>query len=154
MDIKRLFQIPLIFLLIPLFFLVMLIKIYILQYIIINRIAVWGGSFWMVLFLFCLPALEVLLVWEIIVYCYGWKVREKLISSSYSRGDILVLYQAVKSWDTAYLGGVLLDAAITAVEAMYFLVTPLFLFLPWILYDVIVKWFGLSAVIFGGDLGF
>ena len=30
MDIKRLFQIPLIFLLIPLFFLVMLIKIYIL----------------------------------------------------------------------------------------------------------------------------
>ena len=55
MDIKRLFQIPLIFLLIPLFFLVMLIKIYILQYIIINRIAVWGGSFWMVLFLFCLP---------------------------------------------------------------------------------------------------
>lgn len=154
MDIKRLFQIPLIFLLIPLFFLVMLIKIYILQYIIMNRIAVWGGSFWMVLFLFCLPALEVLLVWEIIVYCYGWKVREKLISSSYSRGDILVLYQAVKSWDTAYLGGVLLDAAITAVEAMYFLATPLFLFLPWILYDVIVKWFGLSAVIFGGDLGF
>ena len=152
MDIKRLFQIPLIFLLIPLFFLVMLIKIYILQYIIINRIAVWGGSFWMVLFLFCLPALEVLLVWEIIVYCYGWKVREKLISSSYSRGDILVLYQAVKSWDTAYLGGVLLDAAITA--AVYFLATPLFLFLPWILYDVIVKWFGLSAVIFGGDLGF
>lgn len=60
MDIKRLFQIPLIFLLIPLFFLVMLIKIYILQYIIMNRIAVWGGSFWMVLFLFCLPALEVL----------------------------------------------------------------------------------------------
>lgn len=52
MDIKRLFQIPLIFLLIPLFFLVMLIKIYILQYIIINRIAVWGGSFWMVLFSF------------------------------------------------------------------------------------------------------
>ena len=154
MDIKRLFQIPLIFLLIPLFFLVMLIKIYILQYIIMNRIAVWGGSFWMVLFLFCLPALEVLLVWEIIVYYYGWKVREKLISSSYSRGDILVLYQAVKSWDTAYLGGVLLDAAITAVEAVYFLVTPLFLFLPWILYDVIVKWFGLSAVIFGGDLGF
>lgn len=47
MDIKRLFQIPLIFLLIPLFFLVMLIKIYILQYIIINRIVVWGGSFWM-----------------------------------------------------------------------------------------------------------
>ena len=70
------------------------------------------------------------------------------------QGDILVLYQAVKSWDTAYLGGVLLDAAITAVEAVYFLATPLFLFLPWILYDVIVKWFGLSAVIFGGDLGF
>ena len=108
----------------------------------------------MVLFLFCLPALEVLSVWKIIVYHYGWKVREKLISSSYSRGDILVLYQAVKSWDTAYLGGVLLDAAITAVEAVYFLATPLFLFLPWILYDVIVKWFGLSAVIFGGDLGF
>ncbi len=96
MDIKRLFQIPLIFLLIPLFFLVMLIKIYILQYIIMNRIAVWGGSFWMVLFLFCLPALEVLPVWKIIVYHYGWKVREKLISSSYSRGDILVLYQAIK----------------------------------------------------------
>lgn len=74
----------------------MLIKIYILQYIIINRIAVWGGSFWMVLFLFCLPALEVLSVWKIIVYHYGWKVREKLISSSYSRGDILVLYQAIK----------------------------------------------------------
>lgn len=101
----------------------------------------------MVLFLFCLPALEVLLVWEIIVYCYGWKVREKLISSSYSRGDILVLYQAIKSWDTAYLGGALLDAAITAVEAVYFLATPLFLFLPWILYDVIVKWLGLPAVI-------
>ena len=147
MDIKRLFQIPLIFLLIPLFFLVMLIKIYILQYIIMNRIAVWGGSFWMVLFLFCLPALEVLLVWEIIVYCYGWKVREKLISSSYSRGDILVLYQAIKSWDTAYLGGALLDAAITAVEAVCFLATPLFLFLPWVLYDVIAKWFGLPAVI-------
>ena len=113
MDIKRLFQIPLIFLLIPLFFLVMLIKIYILQYIIMNRIAVWGGSFWMVLFLFCLPALEVLSVWKIIVYHYSWKVREKLISSSYSRGDILVLYQAIKSWDTAYLGGALLDAAIT-----------------------------------------
>ena len=111
MDIKRLFQIPLIFLLILLFFLVMLIKIYILQYIIINRIAVWGGSFWMVLFLFCLPALEVLSVWKIIVYHYSWKVREKLISSSYSRGDILVLYQAIKSWDTAYLGGALLDAA-------------------------------------------
>jgi len=93
MDIKRLFQIPLIFLLIPLFFLVMLIKIYILQYVIMNRIAVWGGSFWMVLFLFCLPALEVLPVWKIIVYHYSWKVREKLISSSYSRGDILVLYQ-------------------------------------------------------------
>lgn len=41
-----------------------------------NRIAVWGGSFWMVLFLFCLPALEVLPVWKIIVYHYGWKVRE------------------------------------------------------------------------------
>ena len=106
-----------------------------------------GGSFWMVLFLFCLPALEVLPVWKIIVYHYSWKVREKLISSSYSRGDILVLYQAVKSWDTAYLGGVLLDAAITAVEAVYFLATPLFLFLPWILYDVIAKWLGLPAVI-------
>ena len=115
MDIKRLFQIPLIFLLIPLFFLVMLIKIYILQY--------------------------------IIMYHYGWKVREKFISSSYSRGDILVLYQAIKSWDTAYLGGALLDAAITAVEAVCFLVTPLFLFLPWVLYDVISKWFGLPAVI-------
>ena len=148
MDIKRLFQIPLIFLLIPLFFLVMLIKIYILQYIIMNRIAVWGGSFWMVLFLFCLPALEVLSVWKIIVYHYGWKVREKLISSSYSRGDILVLYQAIKSWDTAYLGGALLDAAITAVEAVCFLVTPLFLFLPWVLYGVIAKWFGLPAVIY------
>ena len=44
--------------------------------------------------------------------------------------------------------------SLTAVEAVYFLATPLFLFLPWILYDVIVKWFGLSAVIFGGDLGF
>jgi len=141
MDIKRLFQIPLIFLLIPLFFLVMLIKIYILQYIIMNRIAVWGGSFWMVLFLFCLPALEVLPVWKIIVYHYSWKVREKLISASYSRGDILVLYQAVKSWDTAYLGGALLDAAVC------FLATPLFLFLPWVLYDVIAKWFGLPAVI-------
>jgi len=86
-----------------------------------NRIAVWGGSFWMVLFLFCLPALEVLPVWKIIVYHYGWKVREKFISSSYSRGDILVLYQAIKSWDTAYLGGALLDAAITAVEAVCFL---------------------------------
>ncbi len=80
MDIKRLFQIPLIFLLIPLFFLVMLIKIYILQYIIMNRIA-------------------------------------------------------------------LLDAAITAVEAVCFLATPLFLFLPWVLYGVIAKWFGLPAVI-------
>ena len=101
----------------------------------------------MVLFLFCLPALEVLPVWKIIVYHYGWKVREKLISSSYSRGDILVLYQAIKSWDTAYLGGALLDAAITAVEAVCFLATPLFLFLPWILYDVIAKWLGLPAVI-------
>ena len=101
----------------------------------------------MVLFLFCLPALEVLSVWQIIVYHYGWKVREKLISSSYSRGDILVLYQAIKSWDTAYLGGALLDAAITAVEAVCFLVTPLFLFLPWVLYGVIAKWFGLPAVI-------
>ncbi len=73
MDIKRLFQIPLIFLLIPLFFLVMLIKIYILQ--------------------------------------------------------------------------ALLDAAITAVEAVCFLATPLFLFLPWVLYGVIAKWFGLPAVI-------
>ena len=72
---------------------------------------------------------------------------EKLISSSYSRGDILVLYQAIKSWDTAYLGGALLDAAITAVEAVCFLVTPLFLFLPWVLYGVIAKWFGLPAVI-------
>ena len=106
-----------------------------------------GGSFWMVLFLFWLPALEVLPVWKIIVYHYGWKVREKLISSSYSRGDILVLYQAIKSWDTAYLGGALLDAAITAVEAVCFLVTPLFLFLPWVLYGVIAKWFGLPAVI-------
>lgn len=106
-----------------------------------------GGSFWMVLFLFWLPALEVLPVWKIIVYHYGWKVREKFISSSYSRGDILVLYQAIKSWDTAYLGGALLDAAITAVEAVCFLATPLFLFLPWVLYGVIAKWFGLPAVI-------
>ena len=106
-----------------------------------------GGSFWMVLFLFCLPALEVLPVWKIIVYHYGWKVREKLISSSYSRGGILVIYQAIKSWDTAYLGGALLDAAITGVEAVYLLATPLFLFLPWILYDVIAKWLGLPAVI-------
>ena len=96
---------------------------------------------------FCLPALEVLPVWKIIVYHYSWKVREKLISSSYSRGDILVLYQAIKSWDTAYLGGALLDAAITVVEAVCFLATPLFLFLPWILYDVIAKWLGLPAVI-------
>ena len=106
-----------------------------------------GGSFWMVLFLFWLPALEVLPVWKIIVYHYGWKVREKLISSSYSRGGILVIYQAIKSWDTAYLGGVLLDAAITGVEAVCFLATPLFLFLSWILYDVIAKWLGLPAVI-------
>ncbi|MFR6110733.1 MAG: hypothetical protein ACLUIQ_04515 [Dialister invisus] len=63
------------------------------------------------------------------------------------RGDILVLYQAIKSWDTAYLGGALLDAAITAVEAVCFLATPLFLFLPWVLYGVIAKWFGLPAVI-------
>ena len=114
MDIKRLFQIPLIFLLIPLFFLVMLIKIYILQYIIINRIAVWGGSF-VGGTVSLLPACvgKLLSVWKIIVYHYGWKVREKLISSSYSRGDILVLYQAIKSWDTAYLGGALLDAAMT-----------------------------------------
>ncbi|MFQ7108758.1 MAG: hypothetical protein ACLRP4_02610 [Dialister invisus] len=52
-----------------------------------------------------------------------------------------------KSWDTAYLGGALLDAAITAVEAVCFLGTPLFLFLPWVLYGVIAKWFGLPAVI-------
>ena len=96
----------------------------------------------MVLFLFWLPALEVLPMWKIIVYHYGWKVREKLISSSYSRGGILVIYQAIKSWDTAYLGGALL-----AVEAVCFLATPLFLFLPWILYDVIAKWLGLPAVI-------
>ena len=96
-----------------------------------------GGSFWMVLFLFWLPALEVLPVWKIIVYHYGWKVREKLISSSYSRGGILVIYQAIKSW----------DAAITGVEAVCFLATPLFLFLSWILYDVIAKWLGLPAVI-------
>lgn len=145
MDIKRLFQIPLIFA-DSLFFLVMLIKIYILQYIIMNRIAVWGGSFWMVLFLFCLPALEVLSVWKIIVYHYGWKVREKLISSSYSRRYPGAL-SSHKSWDTAYLGGALLDAAITAVEAVCFLATPLFLFLPWVLYGVISKWFGLPAVI-------
>jgi hypothetical protein len=28
-----------------------------------------------------------------------------------------------------------------------FLATPLFLFLPWVLYGVIAKWFGLPAVI-------
>ena len=86
-------------------------------------------------------------MWKIIVYHYSCKVREKLNSSSYSRGDILVLYQAIKSWDTAYLGGALLDAAITVVVAVCFLATPLFLFLPWILYDVIAKWLGLPAVI-------
>lgn len=82
-------------------------------------------------------------------YCVPLRLESprKLISSSYSRGDILVLYQAIKSWDTAYLGGALLDAAITAVEAVCFLVTPLFLFLPWVLYGVIAKWFGLPAVI-------
>ena len=76
-----------------------------------------------------------------------WTVNTCWHTDSYSRGDILVLYQAIKSWDTAYLGGALLDAAITAVEAVCFLATPLFLFLPWVLYGVIAKWFGLPAVI-------
>ena len=101
----------------------------------------------MVLFLFCLPALEVLSVWKIIVYHYGWKVREKLISSPSRRGAPPAPPPALKSWDTAYLGGALLDAAITAVEAVCFLAAPLFLFLPWVLYGVIAKWFGLPAVI-------
>ncbi|MFR6110729.1 MAG: hypothetical protein ACLUIQ_04495 [Dialister invisus] len=64
-------------------------------------------------------------------YCIPLQLESpgKLISSSYSRGDILVLYQAIKV-GIQPIWARLLDAAITVVEAVCFLATPLFLFLP------------------------
>ena len=82
---------------------------------------------------------------EIIILIQGKQLRKAIAPLRMNRRERLRIIRHLMF--PSRLGRLFLDVAITAVEAVCFLVAPLFLFLPWILYDVIAKWLGLPAVI-------
>ena len=144
MRFDKFFKFPLFFIPWVLLLLVMLAELYTAHY-----LWIWGMSFWITLFLFCFPGLSALYITKRIVLYYGDKLLIKLTPLTYRRDNLFDLVKTLKTGNTDYIKGLIIDIFITTFNIICISFLPCgFLYMTFILYDFLARYRGLPTGLF------
>jgi len=129
MRFDKFFKFPLFFITWFFLLLIMLAELYAVHYLWVHHIRIWGMSFWITLFLFCIPGLSALYITKRIVLYYEDKLLIKLTPLTYRRDNLFDL--------------------ITPFNIICISFLPCgFLYMTFILYDFLARYWGLPTGLF------
>ena len=149
MRFDKFFKFPLFFITWFFLLLIMLAELYAVHYLWVHHIRIWGMSFWITLFLFCFPGLSALYITKRIVLYYGDKLLIKLTPLTYRRDNLFDLIKTLKTGNTDYVKGLIIDIFITPFNIICISFLPCgFLYMTFILYDFLARYWGLPTGLF------
>lgn len=149
MRFDKFFKFPLFFIPWVLLLLVMLAELYTAHYLWAHHIRIWGMSFGITFFLFCFPGLSALYITKRIVLYYGDKLLIKLTPLTYRRDNLFDLIKTLKTGNTDYIKGLIIDIFITTFNMICISFLPCgFLYMTFILYDFLARYWGLPTGLF------
>ena len=149
MRFDKFFKFPLFFITWFFLLLIMLAELYAVHYLWVHHIRIWGMSFWITLFLFCIPGLSALYITKRIVLYYEDKLLIKLTPLTYRRDNLFDLIKTLKTGNTDYVKGLIIDIFITTFNIICISCLPCgFLYMTFILYDFLARYLGLPTGLF------
>lgn len=149
MRFDKFFKFPLFFITWFFLLLIMLAKLYAVHYLWVHHIRIWGMSFWITLFLFCIPGLSALYITKRIVLYYEDKLLIKLTPLTYRRDNLFDLIKTLKTGNIDYVKGLIIDIFITPFNIICISFLPCgFLYMTFILYDFLARYRGLPTGLF------
>lgn len=149
MRFDKFFKFPLFFITWFFLLLIMLAELYAVHYLWVHHIRIWGMSFWITLFLFCIPGLSALYITKRIVLYYEDKLLIKLTPLTYRRDNLFDLIKTLKTGNTDYVKGLIIDSFITPFNIICISFLPCgFLYMTFILYDFLARYWGLPTGLF------